>query len=541
MPAIDLTGFGLVPPAKKIHPPEGPRDVASILDRPLVHCSGMEALVDAGRRMTYAELDRAVSACCDLFSKLGIGKGDRVAASLPNRCDIVIAFMATQRLGAIWVGINLVLSPKEKGYILRHSETRLLLTDKRSAGPFEDLVDELPDLQQLFVIDGPDRSLGWEGLFSAEAVVDWSDVEIDPFAPATIMYTSGTTGSPKGVVHSQHNMVTLCASASSSGLLDPDARRGAVLPLTITNVMILTALLAFWNSKACVCGTSPKTREFVDWLRKERIGHCAVVPTMVYDLLQADLDLPDCYRMAAGGAPLPMPIRERFKKRYGYPLGGSYGLTEAPTVVTETRRLEAPAGASGLPLPHLRVLIRDEYGNCVPEGTIGEVCVSAATEGPWANVYTPPLGYWKDGENSEKLLRDGVLHTGDMGRLDDDGWLYLADRSSELILRAGSNIYPGEIERVFYEHSAVADCALVGKTDARLGMRTVAFVQPADGDADIKTLRQELIEMCLVSLARYKVPDEWHFVSELPRNAMGKIVKPRLREMVEQATAESRG
>jgi len=125
-----------------------------------------------------------------------------------------------------------------------------------------------------------------------------------------------------------------------------------------------------------------------------------------------------------------------------------------------------------------------------------------------------------------------VLHTSDMGSLDAEGWIYLADRSSELILRGGSNIYPAEVERVLHEHKGVAACALVGKPDARMGMRTVAFVQPAQPDADETQMREELIVLCQAQLARYKTPDEWIFVTEFPRNAMGKILKPVLRERV---------
>ncbi|MBV9843302.1 MAG: acyl--CoA ligase [Sphingomonadaceae bacterium] len=537
MDAEEFAALGLIAPAQRVDPPLGPRDIASMLGPRVAEQPDAEAIVDPGRRLTYAALDRAIAAAAHLFERLGVEPGDRVAASLPNACDIVVAFMAVQRLGAIWVGINTILSPNEKRHILGHSETKLLLTDSRFAAPFDALRADLPKLDHLLVIDDAARDLGWATVFAATDAPAIAAREIDPFAPAAIMYTSGTTGVPKGVVHSQHNMITVCAAGSSFGMMHPEMKRGVVLPLTITNLMILGPLVAFWNGTSCACGQSVKIDPLVDWIAQEKVGTCATVPTIVHDLLQSGRDLPQGFIMGAGGAPLPMPIRNAFKARYGYPLGGSYGLTEAPTVVTETRGIEPPSGSSGLPLPHLVVTIRAEDGTVLPTGEVGEVCVSGVTEGPWAGVYTPALGYWKDGDKSTVLLRGGILHTSDMGRLDENGWIYLADRSSELILRGGSNVYPAEVERVLHEHAGVAACALVGKPDERLGMRTVAFIQPVrTGEED--QIRADLIVLCQESLARYKQPDEWIFVEQFPRNAMGKIVKPALRAQLAEQQAE---
>ena len=524
--------LGLAAPQHRIDPPVGPRDVASVLDKPVAEHPEREALADPHRRLTYAALERGVATAAALFTKLGIGPGDRVAASLPNVCDIVVAFLATLRLGGVWVGINAVLSPGEKRHILGHSGTKLLLVDSRGAWVAEELARELPDLTRVLVIDDPARDGDWAGVFAASEAPAHPRPEIDPFAPAAIMYTSGTTGSPKGVVHSQHNMVTLIAAASVAGSMHPDGVRGVVLPLTITNVLILGPLFALWNGRSCICGQSAKADLLIDWSVRERINTFSAVPTIVYDLLQSERDLPRELHMGSGGAPLPMPIRDAFKARYGYLLDSSYGLTEAPTVVAETRGRDAPAGASGVALPHLTVTIRDADGRVVPSGEVGEICVSAVSEGAWAHIYTPALGYWRDAEKTTALLRGGVMHTGDMGRLDDDGWLYIADRSSELILRGGSYIYPAEVERVLHEHTGVAACALVGKPDARLGMRTVAFVQPKQADADAGKIREELVALCRAELARYKTPDEWIFVAEFPRNAMGKILKPVLRQQL---------
>jgi long-chain acyl-CoA synthetase len=524
--------LGLKAPAQRRSPPVGPKDVASILDAAVLGAPLAEALSDPSRRLNYRELNDAVDAAMVLFSAHGIKPQERIAGSLANCCDLVVAFLAAQRLGAIWVGINRVLSTPEKLHILGHAGVSLLILDTAGAEALGDALSGLPMLRTVLVIDDALRDGGWPAVFAGAPARQVARARIDPFAPAVIMYTSGTTGTPKGVVHSQHNMVTLCASAAAARIMYPDARRGVVLPLTITNVMILGPLIAFWNGRSCSCGQSTKIGAIMDWVRAEQIGTFAAVPTMVYDLLQGDYDLPDYLVVGAGGAPLPMPIRKAFRERYGYPLGGTYGLTEAPTVVTETRGIEPPAGSSGLALPHLKVTICDPEGAQVPTGEIGEVCISAAEEGDWAGVYTPALGYWMEPEKTAALLRGGVLHTGDMGRLDEGGWLYMADRSSELILRGGSNVYPGEIEIALYDHPGVAACAVIGRPDLRLGMRTVAFVQPAASHTDHEALREALVTVCKGSLARYKMPDEWVFVESFPRNAMGKIVKPALKDLL---------
>ncbi|MBV9840975.1 MAG: acyl--CoA ligase [Sphingomonadaceae bacterium] len=379
MDAADYHALGLAAPAHRAHPPVGPRDIASLLDRQLAERPDAEALVDARRRLRYVEVDRAATAAAHLFLSLGVGRGDRIAASLPNCCDIAIAFMAAQRLGAIWVGINTVLSPNEKLHILVHSEAKLLLTDSRFAEPFDALRPELLALSHVIVIDDATRDIGWQDVYTAQGPAPLATGPVDPFAPAAIMYTSGTTGTPMGVVHSQHNMIAIVAVMSEAGLSHPDRRRGVILPLTICNLMILGPVFAFWNGQSCVCGTTTKIDPVVDWLEREKIGTCTFVPTIVYDLLQSNRDLPESVHIGAGGAPLPMPIRNAFKARYGYPLGGSYGLTEAPTVVTETRGIEPPTGSSGLPVPHLVVTIRAADGSILPAGEVGEVCVSGVT------------------------------------------------------------------------------------------------------------------------------------------------------------------
>ncbi len=528
----DYAALGLRAPAARIDPPGAPRDVASLIARAAAQCPDEEALVDAAGAYSFRGLADAVTAAAALFDAAGIRAGDRVAASLGNENGLVIAFFAAMRLGAVWVGINRILPADDKRYILAHSGAKLLLTDASLAGQVAALRADTPDLGHVWILDDDARDGGWNAALADAAAAIAPAPDIDPFAPAAIMYTSGTTGVPKGVVHSQHNMIVVPAAAFAHGLMTPEARRGSALPLTITNVMILGPVSAFLACKPFLFAPSIKIEPLIEWIAAQRIGQLAFVPTMIYDLLQADLDLPGHFRMASGGAPLPQAIRETFFRRYGYHVSPSYGLTEAPTVVAHSFDTVPPEGASGHALPHLEISIRDADGNAVPAGTVGEVCFRATQTGDWANVYTPPLGYWREAEKTAALLRGGVVHSGDHGSLDADGWLTIADRSSELILRGGSNVYPAEVERILHSHDGVADCAVVGKPDLRMGMLTVACILPARPDADPAVLEADLRALCLDKLTRYKVPDEWRFLDQFPRNAMGKVVKPKLREIV---------
>jgi long-chain acyl-CoA synthetase len=532
MTDTEYAALGLMPPPTRIDPPGAPRDVASLIERAAASCPDDVALDDIKSSYTFRQLANAVSAAASLLASAGIRSGDRIAASLGNEASLVIAFFAAMRLGAVWVGINKILPADDKRFILDHSGSRLLLTDTTLRQQAQDLAGAIPSLDAVWYLDDSNEDADWARAIAAPIVSEAPKPEIDPYAPAAIMYTSGTTGVPKGVVHSQHNMVMVPAAIFAHGLMQPDARRGSCLPLTITNVMILGPVSAYLSCKPFLFAPSPKIDPLIDWFHDKQVEQIALVPTMVYDLLQSDRDLPAGLHLGCGGAPLPHVMREAFFKRYGYHIQTSYGLTEAPTVVASPMDHVAPEGASGRALPHLEVTIRDAEGKVLPTGAVGEVCFGPSSSGPWANVYTPPLGYWRDAEKTAALLRGGVVHTGDHGSLDEDGWLTIADRSSELILRGGSNVYPAEIERILHTHDDIADCAIVGKPDLRMGMLTVACIQPARADVDRDRLQAELQALCAQKLVRYKVPDEWLFMESFPRNAMGKVVKPKLREMI---------
>ena len=496
-------------------PGGGPQTVAAVLDRQVARAPERLALVGRSGRLTYGELDRAANRAANALAALGVAKGDRVAACLPNDVDIVVAFLGVARLGAIWVGVNRPLAAPEKSYLLKDSGARVFL------GPEDVVAAHAGDTRAVRVEPGRLARTGDETRPA---------VDVAPESPAAIAYTSGTTGFPKGAVHSHQNLLLPGAVAAAAGAYGPELRQGVLLPLTILNLMVLGPLVAFQDGSALVCMDRIDALGIAEWVREEKVGHFAAVPTVLYDLLThpgvSRADLASLRRPEVGGAECPEEFRALYRERFGAEVTIGYGMTEAPTAVTRSDGSAAPLpGLCGRAVPQVQILIKDEKDQLAPEGEVGEICVAPAVSGPWAGVYTPMLGYWNQPAETAKALRGGVYHTGDLGFLDARGDLYIRGRRSDLILRGGANVYPAEVERVLQEHPAVSASAVLGRPDRRLGQRVVAAVQLVAGAA---AGPDELAAFARERLARYKVPEQIVLVPDLPRNAMGKVVKREL-------------
>ncbi len=528
---IDLAEHGLIAPATPPARPAGPGTVARLLDEMVAECPDMPALIGRSARYSVAELDEAANRSANALAGLGIEPGDRVASSLPNDAAVVVTFLAAMRMGAIWVGINRPLAAPEKAYMLKDAGAKVLLAAPEVADEISPLRHDLDELTDVIRVDPGSESDDW-----SERVADASphapDVPIDPFTPGAIAYTSGTTGFPKGAVHTQHNMLLPGAVSAAVGSYSDDAVLGVALPLTILNLIILGPAMAYQNGITLVTMDRIDAVGMAEWIEAEGITTFSAVPAMVHDLLNhPDVDRSQLSSLAAigvGGADMPDAFRRMYRKRFNAPVGTGYGLTEAPTAVTvEDPTIEPVANTCGKALPQVQIHILDDDDAPVEAGVVGEVCVGPATDGPFADMYRPMLGYWNRPDATAEALRGGLLHTGDMGTLDEDGNLYIKDRRNDLIIRGGANVYPAEVERVLHESPDVEACAVVGRPDDRLGERVIAFVQPADGvEVDADGLRQ----LCAEHLARYKVPDEIRFVEAFERTPMGKIRKVPLRD-----------
>ncbi len=486
-----------------------PASVARVLDGALAADPDREALVTRARRLSYAELDGEADRAAHALHGLGVRTGDRVAASLPNDADVVIAFHGAMRLGAVWLGINRALAPPEKRYLLEDSGSTLLLCD-----------DDLPDLGV--------RTVGLDGWRAAVEASGGGPIgiDVDPLAPAGIAYTSGTTGHPKGAVHSQHNLLAPGTVLVESRDYGAELRKGDCFPFTVLNMAVLTTLLVSQAGGCSIVMDRIDAEGVAEWIRDERVTTWNGPPALLHSLATMDEvtadDLASLTEVWTGGADCPEVIRAAFEAKFGLAVLATYGLSEAPTVVS-IDPVDGPhvAGASGRVLPHLSVRIAGEDGETQPAGETGEVCVGPADE-----RYRPMLGYWDRPDATAAALLGGELHTGDVGFLDEEGYLHLRDRKSLVIIRGGANVYPAEVERVLLEAPGVRACAVVGVPDERLGERIVAVVE-ADA-IDEASVRAHLE----ANLARYKVPERFVVVDQLPRNAMGKIVRTELASLL---------
>jgi long-chain acyl-CoA synthetase len=478
-----------------------------------------EALVARSGRWTYRELDDACARAAQVWLDLGVRVGDRVAACLPNDADIVIAFHGAMRVGAIWVGVNQSLAPPEKAYLLEDSGASILVGDAGTVSTIEAHRRGPPALGVIVALDAWRESV--EGASPARGLPD-----VDPDAPAGLGYTSGTTGRPKGAVHSQRNLLLPGAVVSATRDYGSDLRKGDCLPLTILNMLALTTLLSATAGGTAVIMDQIYATGVADWIEREAVTVWNGPPALLHSLVaDADVDprsLRTLREAWSGGAALPEDLRRWFHARFGVPVVGTYGLTEAPTIVSiDPRDGGFVPGGSGRVLPHLEIYVDADEGHDPDEGpVVGEICLAAATNGPYAGLYRPALGYWGLPEASAALCAGGVVHTGDIGFVDGDGWLHVVDRRNLVIVRGGANVYPAEVERVLDGIDGVLASAVTGLFDERLGERVFAAVELEERST---VTVDEMAERCARELARYKVPERFVLVDVLPRNAMGKI------------------
>jgi O-succinylbenzoic acid--CoA ligase len=269
------------------------------------------------------------------------------------------------------------------------------------------------------------------------------------------------------------------------------------------------------------------------WIRDERVTAWNGVPAILYDMVHGSTvtpgDLASLDDLWSGGADCPESLQAAFAAKFGVPLRTTYGLTEAPSLVAiDPRGGPHVVGASGVPLPHLALEVLDESGGPLEPGAVGEICIRAVDSGPWAGVYQPMLGSWRDGALVD-APPDGRLRTGDLGWVDDAGYLHVEDRKSLLIIRGGANVYPAEVERVLMALPGVGASAVVGLPDPRLGQRVAVVIQRAPGGDPVTAAM--VVDHCHANLARYKVPEQVVFVDAFVRNAMGKIDRTQLLDL----------
>jgi acyl-CoA synthetase (AMP-forming)/AMP-acid ligase II len=519
-----------------------PPDLRWLIEASRSHGERLAAILDDDR-VSFDAQYRAVSHLAHALVARGIGKGDRVATAMRNLPEWIVSFFAITSLGAIAVPLNAWWTGPELEYGLKDSGVKLLIVDGprwERVAPFR---DRLKDLESVIVArgDGPETLetiIGRPSEWSALSDSPLPDIELHTDDPATIFYTSGTTGAPKGALGTHRNLVTNILSGgynAARGFL----RRGEMPPepepkvlLTVIPLFHVTACSATLMGAVAAGHTLIFMRKWdaVDAMKiieRERVNMTGGVPTIAWQLLEhpdrANYDLSSLESIAYGGAPSAPELVRRIFEEFGALPANGWGMTETMATVTGHSAedyLHRPDSA-GPAVPVADLQIRADDGKTLlPPDIVGEL---------WARGPMIVPGYWNKPEATAETFVDGWVRTGDLARLDEEGFLFIVDRAKDMVIRGGENIYSVEVENALYEHPAVTDAALVGIPHRTLGEEPAAVVHLPPGEA---ASEDELKAWVRERLAPFKVPVRIIFVAEtLPRNANGKILKRELKSL----------
>ena len=457
---------------------------------------------DTRTELTYAEVARRTEAIAEQFAAAGVRRGDVVAVMLPNQAELLLGLMAAWRLGAAATPVNPVFTANEAGYQIADSGARLLL----AADPAADY--GVPVLTPDELSTRPSGSL------------PAPDARADDLA--LLIYTSGSTGRPKGVMLDHANLTAMAASIGAAMKLGPDDNCLLVLPLFHVNAIVVSCLAPIMagGQVTILARFAPDT--FLAALSRYRATYFSAVPTIyarLAELPPGQLGDTSSVRFAVcGAAPVSAGLLRRSESRFGFPIIEGYGLTEGTCAAT-VNPLDAvrKPGTVGVALPGQQVAIMRPEGSFAAAGEPGEVVI----KGP-----TVMRGYLGRPEATAETIVDGWLHTGDVGVLDDDGYLTIVDRIKDMIIRGGENIYPKEIESVLTRHGAVLEAAVIGVPHDLYGEVPAAYVVTYP---DTSVTAEELLGLCRRNLTKIKIPAAVHIVPWLPKNAIGKTDKPALR------------
>ncbi len=502
-------------------------------------------LVYEDERFSFEEHFRiAAHLAAILRDRYGVREGDRVAVAMRNVPEWSFAFWAASAAGAVVVPLNAWWSADELEYGLSDSGAKVLVCDGERLERLGDVLDRVATLESVLVarpVAAHPPSLGyagfWEVLGNVPDQVDLPAVEVATDDDATIFYTSGTTGRPKGALGTHRNICTNPLSMIYVNLRT-GLRSGQERTDTGPNAYLLS--VPFFHATGChsilvtnivVGGKLVMMHRWdagraLELIEREGVTTFGGVPAMVMAVLDhPDIDRRDISSVRSvgyGGAPAPPDLVRRIKARF--PAGSAsngYGLTETSSLTTMNQGDDyvAKPDSVGPPVPVVDVKVVDEHGADVAAGAVGELWI----KGP--NVVK---GYWRRPEATAETFSDGWLHTGDVARIDADGWVYIVDRAKDMLIRGGENVYCVEIESVLYEHPAIAEAAIIGVPHPVLGEEVgVVVVRRPGGAIDEAGVRQAVADR----LAAFKVPNHVWFVDEpLPRNPAGKILKRRLRD-----------
>jgi fatty-acyl-CoA synthase len=475
--------------------------------------------------LTKEEFNIRINRLAHAFQESGIKKGDRVAILMGNSNVFLEILFALSKIGGIMVPLNFRLAAPELEFILNDSEPIMLIYSPEFLALADELRGRVPTIKRYI---GEMEGISPDDLLFEKFVADKSEEEPDPGIEITlddphfIMYTSGTTGKPKGAVVLQGNTQWNAINAINMYTLGTGDVSLCCAPLFHIGALHASATPGLYAGQKLIIQRFFNPNESLKLIEKEKVNLMFGIPVMfLFMTLDPDFEKTDFSTVnffIAGGSPCPRSLIEAFMKK-GVTFNQGYGMTETATAITALRSEDAlrKLGSCGKPVFHTDIRIVDLEGNDLPQGEMGEVII----KGP--NVIRE---YWKRPKETAETIEDGWLHSGDMGYIDEEGYLFLVDRKKDMYISGGENVYPAEVEDVIMSFEKVADVGVIGIPDKKWGEVGMAVVVKKP---DTELAENEVIEFCKGRLAKYKIPKKVTFIDALPRTATGKILKKELR------------
>ncbi|MFC2018481.1 class I adenylate-forming enzyme family protein [Chloroflexota bacterium] len=500
-------------------------------------CPDHTAIIFEEKRYTFSQLSERINRLANALLGRGVEPGDRVAVLQVNTSQIAETYFACARVGAIWVPLNFRAKGDELTYMLNTAEVNTLFLGERYVGLVESIRPGLNSVKNFISLDCPrEGMLDYEGIL-ADSSAEEVFTEVDDDDTTILMYTAGTTGFPKGVMLS-HNSFALYVLENVTPA-SPELEERNILTVPMYHIAGVQAVMAaVYGGRTLIIQRQFEAKSWMELVETEKANRAMMVPTMLKQLMDhpdfGKYDLSSLRVITYGAAPMPFEVIKKAVEVFpGVGFINAFGQTETAATITtlgpedhviegtdeEKEKKLKRLGSIGRPMDDVEMNIVDEAGKDLPAGEVGEI----VARGP--RVMT---GYWKDDEKTDKTIdKDGWVHTGDMAYRDEDGYFFLAGRSKDMIIRAGENISPEEVEVAVRTHHGVDEVAVIGVPDEEWGEQVRAVVVLKKGEA---ATPEEIMEYCRERLASYKRPRSVVFVDELPRNTMGKVLKRVLRE-----------
>jgi long-chain acyl-CoA synthetase len=476
------------------------------------------------REYSSFELSDAARRVAGGLRRLGLGVGDRVLVMLPNGIEVGSVYQGTWRAGGAVTPVLFLLSAPDVARIARESEPTVAVTSPEFLPVVQQAIEGVDSVRAVVVTGdaAPEGTVAWSDLLDAEPLADPVPRSDDDLA--AVLFTGGTTGASKGVMLSHGNISFDARAGVEAAEVGEDEVGLSALPLAHSfGILVAAAGLYVKGYGVLLRWFDPFA--FLDAIERFRVTRTTVVPTMLQFLLQAPLeerDLSSLRYVTSGAAALPVEVLTEWERRTGSRVTEGYGLTEATAgVCTNRPSMPWKPGSVGVPFPGVEVTARDDDGVERPAGEVGELCV----RGP-----SVMLGYWRQPEATADVMVDGWLRTGDVGRVDEDGYVFVVERKKDVIIRGGLNLYPRDLEEVLQEHPAVAMAGVVGRPDPTYGEEAVAFVTLRPGGS---ATEDDIVAFLADRLTKPKRPREVRVVPALPLTPVGKVARRELRAMLE--------